>query len=46
MSPRMKRLRAILGKLEPPPPRPQSYPSPKPPGTPSAILAKHRGRRR
>jgi hypothetical protein len=29
MSPRMKRLRAILAKFDPPPPRPQPYPPPR-----------------
>jgi hypothetical protein len=44
MSPRMKRLRAIFGKLDPLPPRPQSYLPPKPPGQPSAVLVKKKGR--
>ena len=35
LSPRMKRLRAILDKLEPPPARPGPCPPPKPPGTPT-----------
>jgi hypothetical protein len=46
LSPRIRRLRRILDKLEPPPARPQPHPAPKPAGTPSAVLAKHRGRRR
>jgi hypothetical protein len=46
LSPRIRTLRTILAKLDPSPPLPQPYPTPKPPGTPSAILAKHRGRRR
>jgi hypothetical protein len=45
MSPRVKRLQAILDKLEPPPPRPEPYPPPKPPGTPSAVLARKNRRR-
>jgi hypothetical protein len=47
MSPRVKRLRAILAKFDPPSPRPQPYPPPKPAGTPSLLLArKKRPRRR
>jgi hypothetical protein len=46
MSPRVKRLRAILAKFDPPLPRSEPYPSPKPPGTPSAILARKRRRPR
>jgi hypothetical protein len=45
LSPRVRRWQAILDKLEPPPPRPE-LPSLKPPGTPSMLLAKNRGRRR
>jgi hypothetical protein len=48
LSPRVKRLRAILDKLKPPPPRPQPYPPPKPAGTPSLLLTRKkrpRGRR-
>jgi len=45
LSPRVRRWRAILDKLEPPPPRPEPPPL-KPPGTPSMLLAKKRGRRR
>jgi hypothetical protein len=48
MSPRVKRLRAILDKLEPPPPRPVPYPPPKPAGEPSLLLSRKkrpRGRR-
>jgi hypothetical protein len=45
LSPRVRRWRAILDKLEPPPPRPELLPL-QPPGTPSMLLAKKRGRRR
>jgi len=44
MAPRTKALRAILDKLEPPPPRPEPFPRPKPPAQPSAMLAKKRRR--
>jgi hypothetical protein len=40
MSPRVKRLRAILAKFDPPAPWPEPYPPPKPPGTPSLLPAK------
>ena len=46
ISPRVKRLRAILAKFDPPPTRPERYPSPKPPGTPSAALARKKRRPR
>ena len=46
MSPHIRRLRAILDKLEPPPPRTPPYPRGKPAGTPSAVLAKMRSPRR
>jgi len=35
---------AIFGKLDLLPPRPQSYPPPKPPGQPSAVLVKKKRR--
>ncbi len=44
LAPRTKALRAILDKLEPPPPRPEPFPRPKPPAQPSAMLAKKRRR--
>ncbi len=40
LSPRIRRLRSILDKLAPPPPRPEPYPAPKPAGEPSMVLAK------
>jgi len=46
MSQRLRQLRAILDKLEPPATRPQPYPVPKPAGTPSLLLARKKGRRR
>ena len=46
MSPRVKRLRAILDRLEPPPPRPEPYPAPKPAGEPSLLLSRKKGGRR
>jgi hypothetical protein len=46
MSQRLRQLRAILEKLEPPATRPQRYPVPKPAGTPSLLLARKKGRRR
>src|SRR5215207_8667528 len=45
LSPRVRRWRAILDKLEPPAARPELPPF-KPPGEPSMLLAKKRGRRR
>jgi hypothetical protein len=42
LSPRIRKLRVILDKLEPPPPGPQPYPAPKPPAQPSHLLAKKR----
>jgi hypothetical protein len=47
LSPRVKRLRAILDKLEPPLARSDPYPAPKRAGTPSLLLSrKKRPRRR
>ena len=46
LSPRVKRLRAILDRLEAPPPGPEPYPPPKPAGEPSLLLSRKRGRRR
>jgi hypothetical protein len=42
LSPRMRRLKALLAKLAPPPPR--SEPPPKPPGERSVVLTKKRRR--
>jgi hypothetical protein len=42
LSPRIKSLKAILAKLDPPPARPQPFPPPKPPAEPSMALAKRR----
>ncbi len=42
LSPRMRRLKALLAKLAPPPPRPK--PPPKPPGERSVVLTKKRRR--
>jgi hypothetical protein len=42
LSPRIKRLRAILAKLDPPARRPEPLPPPKPPGERSTVLAKKR----
>ena len=39
LSPRIKTFKAILAKLDPPTPRPEQYPPPKPP---SMVLAKKR----
>ena len=44
LSPRIRKLRAILDRLNPPAPRPEPYPAPKPPGEPSAVLAKKKRR--
>jgi len=46
MSPRIRKLRAILAKLAPPAARPQPCPAPKPAGTPSLSLSRKKGRRR
>jgi hypothetical protein len=45
LSPRIRQLRAILDKLEPPTPRPEPFPPPKPIGEPSMVLAKKKRRR-
>jgi len=44
LSPKIKRLKAILAKLDPPAPRPEPLPAPKPPGERSMALAKKRRR--
>jgi hypothetical protein len=46
LSPRVRTLRGILDKLQPPSPRAAPYPAPKPAGTPSLLLARKKGRRR
>jgi len=43
---RVRKLRAILDKLDPRVPRPEPLPPPKPAGTPSLVYAKLRGARR
>jgi len=45
MSPRIRRFKAILAKLDPPAPRPEPLPPPEPPGERSMALAKKRRRR-
>jgi hypothetical protein len=45
MSPRVRTLRGILEKLQPPSRRAEPYPAPKPAGTPSLLLARKKGRR-
>jgi hypothetical protein len=44
LSPRIRSLKAILAKLDPPVPRPEPLPAPKPPGERSVVLAKKRRR--
>ena len=44
LSPRIRRLRAILDKLDPPASRPEPIPAPAPPGERSAALARKRRR--
>jgi hypothetical protein len=44
MSPKIKRLKAVLAKFDPPAPRPEPLPPPKPPGERSVVLAKRRQR--
>jgi hypothetical protein len=46
LSPRIQKLRAILAKLAPPPPRPEPFPRPKPVGEPSMVLPKKKRRPR
>jgi hypothetical protein len=46
LSRRVKVLRVILARLQPPAPRRQPFPAPKPAGTPSLLLARKKGRRR
>jgi hypothetical protein len=46
MSPRIKRWRAILNKLNPPAPKPAPFPPLKPPGAPSLLRAKKQAWRR
>jgi len=43
LSPRIKSLKAVLAKLDPPP-RPEPLPPPEPPGQRSMVLAKKRRR--
>jgi hypothetical protein len=42
LSPRIRRLRQILDKLEPPAPAAEPYPPPKPPGEPSHARRRRR----
>ena len=44
LSPKVKRLKAVLAKFDPPAPRPEPLPPPKPPGEPSLALRKKRRR--
>jgi hypothetical protein len=44
LSPRVKRLRGILAKLDPPAARPEPIPAPKPPGERSMALMRKRRR--
>jgi len=44
LSPRIRTLKAILGKLEPPKPAAVPVPAPKPPGEQSLALARKRRR--
>jgi hypothetical protein len=46
LSPRIKSLKAVLDKLEPPKPRPAPLPPMKPPGEPSMVVARMRGTKR
>ena len=46
MSPRLRRLRAILDKLDPPASRPEPHPASKPAGEPSLLLTRKKGKRR
>ena len=45
-SPRIRTLRTILDKLDPPPARPEPFPAPKPAGDPSAVRRRMRAPRR
>ena len=45
LSPRIRKLRTILAKLEAPAPRAQPFPAPKPAGEPRHVLHKKRPRR-
>jgi hypothetical protein len=45
LSLRIRTLRTILAKLEPPPARPQPYAAPKPAGEPSLLLSRKKRRR-
>jgi hypothetical protein len=44
LSPKIKSLKAILAKLNPPAPRPEPLPPPTPPGERSTALTKNRRR--
>ena len=44
LSPRIRGLKRILDKLEPPPPASETLPLPKPPGERSTVLSKKRRR--
>lgn len=46
LSPRVRRLRAILDKIEPPAPKPQPLPPPRPAREPSLYLQRKKARRR
>ena len=45
MSPRLRMLKRVLDKLEPPAPRSEPIPPPKPPGEPSLALRRKQRRR-
>ena len=46
LSPRVRRLKELLAKVDPAPAAAVTpFPAPKPPGRPSFVLAKRRGRR-
>ncbi len=44
LSPRIRRLKAVLDKLDPPVPGPEPMPPPKPPGEPSLALRRKKRR--
>jgi hypothetical protein len=46
LSPRVRSLKAILDKLEPPAPKREPLPPMKPPGEPSMVVARMRGTKR